>query len=341
MKQEESSSLETSLNSKENAHTNSPSNRQPGQLPSPPPPPLPFRPLSDSSTSAPPGTLPPQLLSLLSSIQSTLKTQFSVAPPHTAQRLAELILRPTLHYRTLPSYLRALDRVISVSSPANCFPLPAISHPFVPSNGRALNGSLTPDSSDTPIADDFIGGAELTPIPWLNGATSPSYLNNDRASASDLRTESTSLIDGPNGAGSLETVTVTVNGIVRTGHEGLLRHDDDAGPVPITSRSMYGDRTLRSHVGTTSQDQIVEEMDERVTARGPEEIGVEDMGPQAPRSGGFDVEAALGRKGEGETIIENAGTEKEQQDGDGDYVIVEAEDVKEDKTPRANPNATA
>lgn len=333
----EGSSHDTSPNSqKENALPDSPSNRQPGQLPPPPPPPLPFRPISDSSVPAPPGTLPPQLLSLLSSIQSALKIQFSVAPPHTAQRLAELILRPTLHYRTLPSYLRALDRVISVSSPANFFPLPDIAHPSAALNGRALNGSLTPDSSDTPNADDFIGGAELTPIPWLNGATSPSYLNTDRASASDLRTESTSLIDGPNGAGSLETVTVTVNGIVSTGHEGLLRHDDDAGPSPVTSRSMYGDRTPRSNAVTTSEDSIVEEVEERVAARGPEEIGMEDMGPQAPRSGGFDVEAALGRKGEGETVIRGSGAEKDQQDGDGDYVIIDAEEVREDKAPKAN-----
>lgn len=336
MKQEEQPSHEKSPNSqKENALPDSPSNRQPGQLSSPPPP-LPFRSISDSSISAPTGTLPPQLLSLLSSIQSALKTQFSIAPPHTAQRLAELILRPTLHYRTLPSYLRALDRVISVSSPANFFPLPDIADPSAASNGRALNGSLTPGSSDTPNADDFIGGAELTPIPWLNGATSPSYLNNDRASASDLRTESTSLIDGPNGAGSLETVTVTVNGTASKGHEGLLRHDDDAVPVPVTSRSIYGDRTLRSNVGTTSEDSTVEEAEERVTARGPEEIGMEDMGPQAPGSGGFDVEAALGRKGEGETFVESSHAEKEQQDGDGDYVIVDAEEVTEDKTPNAS-----
>lgn len=341
MKQEENSSHETSPNSqKENAAPDSPSNRQPSHLPSPPPPPLPFRPISDSSISAPSGTLPPPLLSLLSSIQSALKTQFTVAPPHTAQRLAELILRPTLHYRTLPSYLRALDRVISVSSPANFFPLPDIAHPSGASNGRALNGSLTPDSSDTPNADDFIGGAELTPIPWLSGATSPSYLSNDRASASDLRTESTSLIDGPNGAGSLETVTVTVNGIASTGHEGLHRHDNDAGPAPITSRSIYGDRTLRNYVGRTSEDSSVGEVEERVTARGPEEIGMEDMGPQAPGSGGFDVEAALGRKGEGESFMESSG-EKERQDGEGDYVIVDAEEVTEDKTLESTATATA
>lgn len=65
------------------------------------------------------------------------------------------------------------------------------------------------------------------------------------------------------------------------------------------------------------------------------------MGPQAPGPRTFDVEAALGRKGEGETLIESPAAEKEQQDGDGDYVIVDAEDVTEDKNPKANATATA
>ena len=46
---------------------------------------------------------------------------------------------------------------------------------------------------------------------------------------------------------------------------------------------------------------LEEDGDERTPhARGPEEIGVEDMGPQSV-SEGFDIEAALGRKGEGES----------------------------------------
>lgn len=174
----------------------------------------------------------------------------------------------------------------------------------------------------------------MTLIPWLN--ESSSYLNNHRTTTSDLRTESNSLIDGPNGAGSLETVTVTVNGIVRSGHARLRRRDEDVGATSITSRSIYGDNLLRSNIAPRTEDVNSEVLEERVTARGPDEIGMEDTGPQAPGSGSFDVEAALGRKGEGENMKDISDAEKEQQDGDGDYVIVDADDVVEDATPKAD-----
>lgn len=41
--------------------------------------------------------------------------------PFTIQRLTELILTPTLHYRSLPKYLRALNRVLNVSSERNAY----------------------------------------------------------------------------------------------------------------------------------------------------------------------------------------------------------------------------
>jgi hypothetical protein len=83
--------------------------------------------IPDSQQSAPgpaDDTLPPPLLLILNSTKSTLRSYFSSKPPHTIQRLSELILRPTRHYRTLPAYLRAVDRVVSVSSSADIFPLP-------------------------------------------------------------------------------------------------------------------------------------------------------------------------------------------------------------------------
>lgn len=250
---------------------------------------------------------------MLSSIQSTLKSSFSAAPPHTAQRFAELILRPTLHYRTLPSYLRALDRVLSVSSPANVFPLPSINSPSTTSNGRLLNGSTTPDPSDGPN-DDFVGGAELTPIPWLNGSASLSYLSPDHPNASDLHTESTSLIDGPHGAGSLETVTVTVNGIASASHEELLRRDNDVTTGPITSQSIYGTR----HTSPTSLQENIppEAAEEPVVARGPHLIGMEDLGPQGSGPREFDIEAALGRKGEAEGLSVIRPTKEKDRDAD-------------------------
>lgn len=303
----------------------------------------------------PPNTLPPPLLSLLQTIQSTLSHSFPASPPHTAQRLAELLLRPRTHYRTLPSYLRALDRIVSVASPASIFPLPDLMAGTT-TNGRMLNGTSSP--SPGPTSDEnFIGGAELTEIPWLRNTVGspPASILQTNAPASDLRTESTSLIDGPNGAGSVETVTVNVNGIsnyppreenthgITQGE--LLRQEQEAGIVPVPSSPHNGRVTRSSAAATAAASRAVglepdegiglEEEAETVHARGPGIIGMEDMGPQAPSSGlagGLDLEGALGRRGEGETIVgrsDEAREREEEKDGDGDVVVADADGVAE------------
>ena len=279
-----------------------------------------------SSIAAPSGTLPPQLLSLFSSIQSTLQTAFSTAPPHTIQRLAELILRPSDHYRTLPSYLRAVDRVLSVSSTADIYPLQAAT------SGSAENGDGATNSFLTSVAptinrDDF-NGAALTRIPWLRD-TSSILSGTDRPSTSDLRTESTSLIDGPNGAGSLETVTVSINGIPT-----MTRENNGSTFTPETAMGsaepVLSSRVTRSSSALARREEEADE--ERVHARGPDEIGMEDMGPQATNRepGGFDVEAALGRKGEGANIMvaRREEEEKGEKDADGDAIIEDSDDKK-------------
>lgn len=264
---------------------------------------------------APPNTLPPLLLSLLQTIQATLSTTFATNPPHTAQRLAELLLHPNLHYRTLPSYLRALDRIVSVASPASAFPLPNI-HPRTDTNGFMVNGASSP-TPEPGAENNFIGGAELTEIPWLGnrgGGESPVH----SGLGPDLRTESTRLIDGPNGAGSVETVTVNVNGVSNhTSHSDLshgitqgelLRQEQEAGIVPVPSPAHNGRVTRSSAAATAAATRTVTgedeeaggiEEDEPVHARGPDVIGMEDMGPQPLGSGlagGLDLEGALGRR---------------------------------------------
>lgn len=76
----------------------------------------------------------------------------------------------------------------------------------------------------------------------------------------------------------------------------------------------------------------------RVHARGPDIVGMEDMGPQVAGSGTgeLDIEGALGRRGEGERMPHTAsGAEKrdevgsEVKDGDGDVVIADADGVPE------------
>ncbi|KAJ5777815.1 hypothetical protein N7520_001061 [Penicillium odoratum] len=120
-------------------------------------------------------SLPPPLAFLLTSIRSSIQSFFVEKPPHTIQRLAELILRPTAHYKTLPAYLRAVDRVVSVTSGADIFPF------NTPANSDQSNGLLHPSNSagtyltaDYTLglgSDESLGGALLTPIPWLNNAT--------------------------------------------------------------------------------------------------------------------------------------------------------------------------
>ncbi|KFY21661.1 hypothetical protein V493_07220 [Pseudogymnoascus sp. VKM F-4281 (FW-2241)] len=297
-----------------------------------------------TSTTIAPGSLHPQLDALLSSIVETLNTHFTSYPPHTIQRLSELILQPKLHYRNLPAYLHAFDRVVHVTSGAHLYPLPA---PVPDANGAKIltNGiSSGPDPesiswvNSTQVqpnlgSDESLGGALLTPIPWLQSIPS----SNGEAAASDMegevKTERTETIDGPNGAGSIETVSVSVNGVSSTtlaavgdgnNNEGglraeggvtqgeLLRQEQRAGVVPATQLAH-----MQQHPNGDGEE------DETPHARGPEEIGMEDMGPQGPgnnmRHGiqGIDVEAAVGRKVEaleGEETEEKPSTPKREAD---------------------------
>jgi len=122
-------------------------------------------------------SLPPPLALLLSSIESAVRFLFVDKPPHTIQRLAELILRPTAHYRTLPAYLRAVDRVVSVTSGADVFPF---STPANATSNAQQNGLVHPiNNASTYLPPDYtglgsdesLGGALLTPIPWLATAS--------------------------------------------------------------------------------------------------------------------------------------------------------------------------
>ena len=339
--------------------------------------------LPTTSVVPPSGNLPPPLITLLNTVKSSLNTTFQTSPPHTAQRLAELLLRPTLHYRTLPSYLRALDRIVSVSSPLSAFPLATI--PSASPNHSLLNGASSPENEQE---DETLSGATLTPIPWLrtddsspSRPTSTSSVHphpQHHATASDLRTESTTQIDGPNGAGSIETVTVAVNGLnnratttsattssVANGtpvtQGELLRQEQEAGiiPVPVQTHmiSMAANqgrvtRSTTANAAQTSAD--VEngmpseggEVEEgtRIHARGPDVIGMEDMGPQTSPAGigGLDIEGAVGRRGEGEGILfGNSGTEPrekaDENNGGLNVAVTNADGVVEGEVG-ADPN---
>ncbi|KAK3335316.1 hypothetical protein B0T19DRAFT_406057 [Cercophora scortea] len=362
-----------------------------------------------------PSTLPAPIAALLTEILHLLTNDFARYPPHTIQRLAELVLRPRQHYRSLVAYLHALDRVVHVTSGANIYPLP----PAIPdlsamsllANGGAGGLSINSAAANNPGSDEALGGALLTPIPWLarrangtgsedgsdggssspmsgsggsglgiseggGGPSQPLQMHiqqqtpqpqpqlqaqsspqqhqlqqqqqqrqqqqqptpNSRKLEPQVRTESTETIEGPNGMGSIETVSISINGISSAGSvlaqrgvtQGeLLRQEQRAGVVPLSqlarqqqqqqqAQQQAQQQQAQAQQSTTVADQdasMTEELDhdtedeEVPHARGPEEIGAADTGPQSAEgrtylpgaSGtvdmrGIDVEAAVGRR---------------------------------------------
>lgn len=315
---------------------------------------------------------------MLAEITGILNETFHTYPPHTIQRLAELVLEPRKHYRSLPSYLHAVDRVVHVTSGNNIYPLPPaipdMSHMHI--NGVTEAAGSQEDSGDqkpelptqaiwasnstggAPIgSDEALGGALLTPIPWLarraaNGgdgssesgesstlgseaggnsltvgqgagsstssSSSPtSQQRQGRQFEMQVRTESTETIDGPNGMGSIETVSVSINGVssmsaaqqqrVITQGE-LIRQEQRAGVVPVSQLARSGPVVVTSsssslssaaddggdtamgesegdgegHKDTSSEksDEDMADEEEAPHARGPDLIGAADMGPQ-------------------------------------------------------------
>lgn len=292
-----------------------------------------------------PGELPAQIADLLAGIKSHLET-FTTYAPHTIQRLAELVISPRAHYKALTSYLHAVDRVVQVTSGTNIYPLPpavpdmsAMSGPAGLANGEDGSGARDPaatvawsNPTTAPLgSDEALGGALLTPIPWLT-RRSPESSNGDTTpgGSAQIHSEGTETIDGPNGMGSIETVSVSVNGVPSTGHargvtQGeLLRQEQRAGVVPVSQLSRgpgAGGPMGGNQEGPSEEDRNMEgsgageedeEEEETPHARGPEEIGVGDTGPQAPTTShmgedgvemqGIDVAAALGRRQEDDEV---------------------------------------
>lgn len=137
------------------------------------------------------------------------------------------------------------------------------------------------------------------------------------------------MVDGPNGAGRIETVTVGMlngtngsngaqvtsptssNGVsqIASSHPDgetlpstgpvtqgeILRQEQEAGIVLNNPHSLIPQRTIMGDidVGSAVAD-TVEGDEEQPHARGPEVIGMEDTGPQHT-SGHLDIEGAVGR----------------------------------------------
>lgn len=258
--------------------------------------------------------IPAATTTFYASIRNALSKNFAKHPPHTIQRLAELILEPKRRYKYLSPYLRALDRVVSVSSPLSIFPLPQA---VLPTAGGLLNGTTSIPNPQTPTlgSDESLGGALLTPIPWLHSR-----------GQNELISESTEMVDGPNGAGRIETVTVgmlsgqaprpetaassQVSQIASSHPDGetlpstgpvtqgeLLRQEQQAGIVLNNPHSLTTSPTRTTFgeaEGGATVVETVEAEEEAPHARGPEIIGMEDTGPQK-QGASLDIEGAVGR----------------------------------------------
>jgi hypothetical protein len=187
----------------------------------------------------------------LDSLRATLKTEFATAPPHTVQRLAELLRHPNAHYCSPTKYLRALQRVLSVSSPCTAFPLPR-------NPSERMSASM-----DTPMqngggskgfvlgSDESLGGALLTPIPWLVGRRM-----SDGEEGGDGHALSPVL-------GSAE-INGGINGAVTQSE--LLRQEQELGIIPTNQLSSLPPSSSPSPSGTVTGD--------------PPALGPEDVGPQ-------------------------------------------------------------
>jgi hypothetical protein len=297
--------------------------------------------------------LPDILRRLLNGIVATLQSAFSERPPHTVQRLAELILDPKKHYATLPAWLRAVDRVVNVSSTADCFPLsdesPAING--VP-NGETGVGILHNAGSATMIrhgydsaslgSDESLGGALLTPIPWLRNGTNQSSeassleelshreeqdnsLGGPLELSADPRSPTPVSVDDNSASAAVHTpddplVPERPDGAVTQGE--LIRMEQEAGVVPISAGS--------GKSGNAPQQNALDVEDIGETAphaRGPDLVGAVDMG----KVGGKDVEVHIGSPPpDSEQALESSGgaVDKGQTGGsdtDGDYEMIDKE----------------
>ncbi|OGM46967.1 hypothetical protein ABOM_004491 [Aspergillus bombycis] len=253
-------------------------------------------------------TLPTPLHLLLDSAKSTLRSLFSTKPPHTIQRLAELIIRPNKHYKTLPAYLRAVDRVVSVTSSADIFPLKT--HASGDQSNGILNGAESGLMfSDHALgSDESLGGALLTPIPWLGNVASP-----------DAEDE---------GGASLPEDHDAMSEAVPQQHP--LQQETDGAAEPVLTHPTTS--VIENEAMEDTGPQQTDPSEDIPHARGPRILGVEDMGLQD----GKGVEMTLENEEANSNSAEENGQQgsdanqtstKENADGDGDITLDDAKNA--------------
>jgi hypothetical protein len=197
--------------------------------------------------------------------------------------------------------------------------------------------------------DESLGGALLTPIPWLRtevdtSAEMDADVGRSRAGVEmELQSESTEMVEGPNGMGmgKVETVSV-VNGVLaassstdgrpQRGGEQRLR----AEPA-VTHPELL---RMQHEAGIGSVAQIPGDEEERPHVWGPEEITVEDTGAVLRNTDArLDIEAAVGRsRGTSDTgrsdekeVVGSPEVEMKDSGGDSDESNAQGDGGSEDK----------
>ncbi|CCH42263.1 Replicase polyprotein [Wickerhamomyces ciferrii] len=101
--------------------------------------------------------------SFIDRLTKYLETNFSLNPPFTIVRFAELIINPKQFNSTGPKFLRALENVLQVSSSISDFPEPTFDIPLESQPENQKNSDVVP----VPLATDDSQTMLLTKIPWL------------------------------------------------------------------------------------------------------------------------------------------------------------------------------
>ena len=247
--------------------------------------------------------------------------------------MAELLLRPKQHYRYLPPFLRALDRVVNVQSSIKTYPLPTQPTPYMSGLPNGTGSALLSSSAAAAQlgSDESLGGALLTPIPWLRQSQEDTTGTNGN-SQMELQSDSTEMVEGPNGTGRIETVSVVNGVVVTTIVDSATSTSAERAAQEGTPEEDLEDRAL-------SVDGGMEEDEERPHARGPDVLGPEDLGPQP----GY-ASAAMGLDEKGNTSLA-AGSEapstettvdtKADKDSSPEVQMADAQDEPEAKGEEA------
>lgn len=233
-----------------------------------------------------------------------------------------------------------------------------------------MNGTGHLPYSGTGQSDDNLGGALLTPIPWLVNGTSRPRTGSLQSNA-DTHTANGVVVNDVDEAKDEDAEMTTIEEQLR--EEGsitqgeLLRREQEASdpPAPVGSTASTG-FTLVTSTSPRTEDTVANGMtdgdkdettkDVAAPVEGPTHIGAEDIGSQEPQTGAgqvLDIGAAVGRAPATEGEVEEVKAEmagiglseaREQKTTEQDTEMADAEKslVQENtEKPEGQSNAAA